>query len=62
VWYLFEFTASCHISSSPKTYFSQQNNVIKTREDKYRSKIKVLETLLNGTNDENEVIVSLVMI
>lgn len=34
---------------------SQQNSIIKTREDKYRSKIKALETLVNGTNEENEV-------
>jgi hypothetical protein len=33
----------------------QQNGIIKTREDKYRSKIKALETLVNGTNEENEV-------
>lgn len=57
MWYLFGFTTFGHINSSPKTYclFSQQNNIIKTREDKYRSKIKALETLVNGTNEENEV-------
>ncbi|KAG8067962.1 hypothetical protein GUJ93_ZPchr0005g14760 [Zizania palustris] len=31
-----------------------QNVIIKTREDKYRSKIKALEILVNGTNEENQ--------
>ncbi|WVZ68868.1 hypothetical protein U9M48_017750 [Paspalum notatum var. saurae] len=35
-----------------------QNTIIKTREDKYRSKIKALETLVNGTNEENEMTVN----
>jgi kinesin family protein C2/C3 len=33
----------------------QQNTVIKTREEKYGSKIKALELLVNGTNEENQV-------
>ncbi|XP_020398966.1 kinesin-like protein KIN-14C isoform X2 [Zea mays] len=36
-------------------HIRNQNSIIKTREDKYRSKIKALETLVNGTNEENEV-------
>ena len=51
------FAIYCHRSSTHVTFhlFSQQNSIIKTREDKYRSKIKALETLVNGTNEENEV-------
>lgn len=51
------FVTYCHRNSTPIRYylFSQQNSIIKTREDKYRSKIKALETLVNGTNEENEV-------
>ncbi|KAF5734494.1 hypothetical protein HS088_TW16G00943 [Tripterygium wilfordii] len=33
-----------------------QNNLYKAREEKYRFKIKVLETLATGTTEENEVI------
>jgi hypothetical protein len=33
----------------------QQNTVIKAREEKYQSRIKALETLVNGTNEENQV-------
>lgn len=33
----------------------QQNNLFKTREEKYQSRIRVLETLAAGTGDENEV-------
>jgi hypothetical protein len=40
----------------------QQNSIIKTREDKYRSKIKALETLVNGTNEENEVKTKFLMV
>lgn len=40
--------------------FTEQNNIIKIREDKYRSKIKALETLVNGTNEENEVTIQFV--
>ncbi|KAJ1285356.1 hypothetical protein BS78_03G273000 [Paspalum vaginatum] len=35
-----------------------QNTIIKIREDKYRSKIKALETLVNGTNEENEMTIN----
>ncbi|PWZ12016.1 Kinesin-like protein KIN-14K [Zea mays] len=38
-------------------HIRNQNSIIKTREDKYRSKIKALETLVNGTNEENEMTV-----
>lgn len=38
-----------------KVLFVQQNNVFKAREEKYQSRIKVLETLASGTNEENEV-------
>jgi kinesin family protein C2/C3 len=38
----------------------QQNVIIKTREQKYCSKIKALEILVNGTNEENQVIIHLV--
>ena len=33
----------------------QQNSVFKAREEKYQSRIKVLETLASGTSEENEV-------
>ncbi|ONM38293.1 P-loop nucleoside triphosphate hydrolase superfamily protein with CH (Calponin Homology) domain, partial [Zea mays] len=39
-------------------HIRNQNSIIKTREDKYRSKIKALETLVNGTNEENEMTVN----
>ncbi|CAO2166355.1 unnamed protein product [Urochloa humidicola] len=39
-------------------HIRNQNGIIKTREDKYRSKIKALETLVNGTNEENEMTVN----
>uniref|UniRef100_J3M901 Kinesin motor domain-containing protein n=1 Tax=Oryza brachyantha TaxID=4533 RepID=J3M901_ORYBR len=35
-------------------HIRSQNMIIKTREDKYRSKIKALEMLVNGTNEENQ--------
>ncbi|KAG2591561.1 hypothetical protein PVAP13_5NG491800 [Panicum virgatum] len=35
-------------------HIRNQNSIIKIREDKYQSKIKALETLVNGTNEENE--------
>ena len=55
----------CYLLSQKATrvthhLFSQQNSIIKTREDKYRSKIKALETLVNGTNEENEVTIQFV--
>lgn len=36
-------------------FFVQQNSVFKAREEKYQSRIKVLETLASGTSEENEV-------
>lgn len=39
-------------------HIRNQNSIIKTREDKYRSKIKALETLVNGTNEENEMTIN----
>lgn len=33
----------------------QQNNLIKAREEKYQSRIKVLETLASGTSEETQV-------
>ena len=33
----------------------QQNNFCKVLEEKYQSKIRVLETLTSGTSEENEV-------
>lgn len=56
------FAIYFHRNSTPVTHhlFSQQNSIIKTRENKYRSKIKALETLVNGTNEENEVTIQFV--
>ncbi|KAI7741560.1 hypothetical protein M8C21_006328 [Ambrosia artemisiifolia] len=34
--------------------FKKQNNLCKTREDKYRMKMRVFETLVTGANEENE--------
>ncbi|XP_006644693.2 kinesin-like protein KIN-14C [Oryza brachyantha] len=39
-------------------HIRNQNSITKTREDKYRSKIKALETLVNGTNEENEIAIN----
>lgn len=33
----------------------QQSNLYKSREDRYHSKIRALETLATGTSEENEV-------
>lgn len=33
----------------------QQNNLFKAREEKYQSRIRVLEALASGTNEESEV-------
>lgn len=33
----------------------QQNNLIKAHEDKYQSRIKVLETLASGASEETQV-------
>ncbi|CAM0954505.1 unnamed protein product [Alopecurus aequalis] len=35
-------------------HIRNQNTIIKTREEKYHSKIKALELLVNGTNEENQ--------
>lgn len=35
----------------------QQNNLFKTREEKYQSRIRVLEALANGTSGETKVVV-----
>lgn len=37
----------------------QQNNLYKAREEKYQSRIRVLETLATGTTEENRVILVL---
>ncbi|XP_071684518.1 kinesin-like protein KIN-14C [Lolium perenne] len=47
-----------HRISIQADHIKNQNSVIKTREDKYRSKIKALETLVNGTNEENEMAIN----
>lgn len=36
--------------------YLQQNNLIKARDDKYLSRIKVLEELVVGTHEENKVL------
>lgn len=41
---------------------SQQNIIIKMREDKYRSKVKALEILVNGINEENQVKIHFLMV
>lgn len=35
--------------------FIQQRNLLRAREEKFQSKLKVLETLATGTTEENEV-------
>uniref|UniRef100_A0ACD5W3Y6 Uncharacterized protein n=1 Tax=Avena sativa TaxID=4498 RepID=A0ACD5W3Y6_AVESA len=47
-----------HRISIQADHIRNQNSIIKTREDKYRSKIKALETLVNGTNEENEMAIN----
>ncbi|KAL6609625.1 hypothetical protein ACP70R_039594 [Stipagrostis hirtigluma subsp. patula] len=39
-------------------HIRSQNIIIKTREEKYRSKIKALEILVNGTNEENQMAIN----
>uniref|UniRef100_A0A0E0HKP6 OsHP1 n=1 Tax=Oryza nivara TaxID=4536 RepID=A0A0E0HKP6_ORYNI len=39
-------------------HIRSQNVIIKTREDKYHSKIKALEILVNGTNEENQMAIN----
>jgi len=36
-------------------FYLQQNNIFKAREEKYHSRIRVLEALASGTEEENEV-------
>ncbi|KAL5202282.1 hypothetical protein ABZP36_013234 [Zizania latifolia] len=43
-------------------HIRSQNVIIKTREDKYRSKIKALEILVNGTNEENQMAINRIQI
>ncbi|KAK1699239.1 hypothetical protein QYE76_015936 [Lolium multiflorum] len=40
-------------------HIRNQNTIIKTREEKYHSKIKALELLVNGTNEENQMAINL---
>lgn len=35
--------------------FIQQNNLFKAREEKYQSRVKVLEALASGTSEESQV-------
>ncbi|KAJ3704038.1 hypothetical protein LUZ61_007743 [Rhynchospora tenuis] len=44
--------------STQAEHIRNQNTVIKAREDKYRSRIKALETLVNGTNEENQIVMN----
>ncbi|WOL05914.1 kinesin-4-like isoform X1 [Canna indica] len=44
--------------STQAEHIRNQNNLIKTREEKYQSRIRVLETLANGTTDETQVTIS----
>ncbi|KAM3405450.1 hypothetical protein ACQJBY_008122 [Aegilops geniculata] len=39
-------------------HIRNQNTIIKTREEKYLSKIKALQVLVNGTNEENQMTVN----
>lgn len=41
--------------SSVFVSFLQQNNLFKAREEKYQSRIRVLEALATGTSDETQV-------
>ncbi|KAM0887779.1 hypothetical protein ACQ4PT_028774 [Festuca glaucescens] len=43
-------------------HIRNQNTIIKTREEKYRSKIKALELLVNGTNEENQMAINLLQL
>jgi len=41
---------------SPRVpFYLQQNNIFKAREEKYHSRIRVLEALASGTEEESEV-------
>lgn len=55
-WYLyfslfqsFQFCLFCKL-------LLQQSNLYKSREDRYHSKVRALETLATGTTEENEVL------
>ncbi|KAL9324510.1 hypothetical protein ACSQ67_009367 [Phaseolus vulgaris] len=37
------------------SFYLQKNNIFKAREEKYHSRIRVLEALASGTEEENEV-------
>ncbi|KAJ8512359.1 hypothetical protein OPV22_002793 [Ensete ventricosum] len=42
--------------STQAEHIRNQNNLIKAREEKYQSRIRVLETLANGTPDETQIV------
>ncbi|XP_020105666.1 kinesin-like protein KIN-14C isoform X2 [Ananas comosus] len=44
--------------STQAEHIRNQNNLIKTREEKYRSRINALETLVDGTNEENQIVMN----
>ncbi|KAF3335061.1 Kinesin KP1 [Carex littledalei] len=44
--------------STQAEHIRNQNTVVKAREEKYRSRIKALETLVNGTNEENQIVMN----
>ncbi|KAF6991164.1 hypothetical protein CFC21_008275 [Triticum aestivum] len=43
-------------------HIRNQNTIIKTREEKYLAKIKALQVLVNGTNEENQMTVNLLQV
>ena len=53
--YLVTFSFSIIFSISLLTLWLQQNNLFKAREEKYQSRIRVLEALASGTIDKSEV-------
>uniref|UniRef100_F6GTL1 Kinesin-like protein n=1 Tax=Vitis vinifera TaxID=29760 RepID=F6GTL1_VITVI len=44
--------------STQAEHLRTQNNLFKSREEKYQSRIRVLETLATGTNDENQIVLN----
>nr|XP_018673961.1 PREDICTED: kinesin-4 isoform X1 [Musa acuminata subsp. malaccensis]XP_018673963.1 PREDICTED: kinesin-4 isoform X2 [Musa acuminata subsp. malaccensis] len=44
--------------STQAEHIRNQNNLIKAREEKYQSRIRVLETLANGTPDETQIVMN----
>merc|ERR1739842_224143 len=44
--------------STQAEHIRNQNNLIKAREEKYQSRIKVLETLATGTSEETQIVVN----